>query len=49
MVLKIVNNLNLQIHPRELKPTDPKLVLYAIMIKWLPLSTALLGKGSKNN
>ncbi|XP_035706674.1 elongation factor-like GTPase 1 isoform X2 [Folsomia candida] len=42
MVLKIVNNLNLQIHPRELKPTDPKLVLYAIMIKWLPLSTALL-------
>jgi len=48
MASKIINNLNLQVPPRELKQTDARLVIYSIMSKWLPLSTSVLGNEPKD-
>lgn len=44
MADKIIENLNLQILPRDLKQSDPKGILGTVMNKWLPLSRAILGK-----
>jgi hypothetical protein len=43
LVQKRVESLQLQVHPRDLKQNDAKQVLYAVMSKWLPLSSTLLG------
>ncbi|XP_057380327.1 elongation factor-like GTPase 1 [Daphnia carinata] len=42
MTEKIVQNLQLQINPRDLKHSDPKVQIHAILNKWLPLSDTVL-------
>ncbi|KAM7257836.1 hypothetical protein ACFE04_013577 [Oxalis oulophora] len=42
MLDKVIKMFNLSILPRELQNKDPKIVLQAIMSKWLPLSNAIL-------
>lgn len=44
MTEKIVQNLQLQINPRDLKHSDPKVQIHAILSKWLPLSDTVLRK-----
>ena len=44
MAKKIVQNLQLKITPRDLKHSDPKVQIQAILSKWLPLSEAVLRK-----
>ncbi|KAI9565149.1 hypothetical protein GHT06_008924 [Daphnia sinensis] len=42
MTEKIVQNLQLQINPRDLKHSDHKVQIHAILSKWLPLSDTVL-------
>lgn len=42
MTEKIVQNLQLQINPRDLEHSDPKVQIHAILSKWLPLSDTVL-------
>ncbi|KAI3410272.1 Tr-type G domain-containing protein [Psidium guajava] len=42
MLVKLIKSFNLSIPPRELQNKDPKVVLQAIMSRWLPLSDAIL-------
>ncbi len=42
MTEKIVQNLQLKITPRDLKHSDPKVQIQAILSKWLPLSDTIL-------
>jgi ribosome assembly protein 1 len=44
MVEKIVQSLNLKVLPRDLKHSDPKVQIQAILTQWLPLSDAVLSK-----
>lgn len=44
MTEKIVQNLQLKVTPRDLKHSDPKVQLQAVLSKWLPLSDAVLSK-----
>ncbi|TIC58440.1 translation elongation factor 2 [Wallemia mellicola] len=39
-VNKIINALNIRVHPRELKTRDTKTLLFAIFTAWLPLASA---------
>ncbi|GMJ00303.1 hypothetical protein like AT3G22980 [Hibiscus trionum] len=39
---KVIKSFNLSIPPRELKNKDPKILLQAVMSRWLPLSDAVL-------
>lgn len=39
---KVIEKFNLSVPPRELQNKDPKLVLQAVMCRWLPLSDAIL-------
>ncbi|CAA6667129.1 unnamed protein product [Spirodela intermedia] len=39
---KVIKSFNLSVLPRELQNRDPKLVLQAVMSRWLPLSEAVL-------
>lgn len=42
MTEKIVQNLQLKVPPRDLKHSDPKIQIQAILSKWLPLSDSVL-------
>ncbi|XP_030548839.1 elongation factor-like GTPase 1 [Rhodamnia argentea] len=42
MLEKLIKSFNLSIPPRELQNKDPKVMLQAIMSRWLPLSDAIL-------
>ena len=42
MTEKIVQNLQLKITPRDLKHSDPKVQIQAVLSKWLPLSDTML-------
>lgn len=42
MLEKLIKSFNLSIPPRELRNKDPKVMLQAIMSRWLPLSDAIL-------
>ncbi|XP_030447961.1 uncharacterized protein LOC115670748 [Syzygium oleosum] len=42
MLVKLIKSFNLSIPPRELQNKDPKVMLQAIMSRWLPLSDAIL-------
>lgn len=42
MVEKVIKSFNLQIQARELQNKDSKVVLQAVMSRWLPLSDAIL-------
>lgn len=44
MTEKIVQNLQLKINPRDLKHSDPKVQIHAVLSKWLPLSDTVLRK-----
>lgn len=44
MVDKIVQSLQLKVHPRDLKHSDPKVQVQALLSKWLPLASSVLGK-----
>lgn len=44
MTEKIVKSLQLNVMPRDLKHSDPKVQIQAILSKWLPLSDAVLSK-----
>jgi ribosome assembly protein 1 len=44
MTEKIVQSLQLQMAPRDLKHSDPKVQIQAILSKWLPLSESVLRK-----
>ena len=44
MTEKIVKNLQLNVTARDLKHSDPKVQIQAILTKWLPLSDAVLSK-----
>uniref|UniRef100_A0A7N0TLH1 Elongation factor-like 1 n=1 Tax=Kalanchoe fedtschenkoi TaxID=63787 RepID=A0A7N0TLH1_KALFE len=39
---KVIKSFSLSVPPRELKNKDPKLVLQAVMSRWIPLSDAVL-------
>ncbi|KDP42954.1 hypothetical protein JCGZ_23896 [Jatropha curcas] len=39
---KVIKSFNLNVPPRELQNKDPKVVLQAVMSRWLPLSDAIL-------
>lgn len=39
---KVIKSFNLNVPPRELRNKDPKVVLQAVMSRWLPLSDAIL-------
>ncbi|KAH7542015.1 hypothetical protein FEM48_Zijuj02G0028700 [Ziziphus jujuba var. spinosa] len=39
---KVIKSFNLSVPPRELQNKDPKVVLQAVMSRWLPLSNAVL-------
>ncbi|KAK8486770.1 hypothetical protein V6N11_000258 [Hibiscus sabdariffa] len=39
---KVIKSFNLSIPPRELQNKDPKILLQAVMSRWLPLSDAVL-------
>ncbi|EEF46662.1 translation elongation factor, putative [Ricinus communis] len=39
---KVIKSFNLSVPPRELQNKDPKLVLQAVMSRWLPLSDSVL-------
>ncbi|KAL2620565.1 hypothetical protein R1flu_000770 [Riccia fluitans] len=43
MLNKIIKSMNLTIPSRELQQKDPRLVLQAVMSRWLPLSETVLG------
>ncbi|XVE86557.1 hypothetical protein DITRI_Ditri18aG0042800 [Diplodiscus trichospermus] len=42
MLEKVIKSFNLSVPPRELQNKDPKILLQAIMTRWLPLSDAVL-------
>ncbi|XVF61103.1 hypothetical protein PTKIN_Ptkin08bG0102000 [Pterospermum kingtungense] len=42
MLDKVIKSFNLSIPPRELQNKDPKILLQAVMSRWLPLSDAVL-------
>lgn len=42
MLEKVIKTFNLSVPPRELQNKDPKVVLQAVMSRWLPLSNAIL-------
>ncbi|XP_062082330.1 uncharacterized protein LOC133788753 [Humulus lupulus] len=42
MLEKVIKSFNLSVPPRELQNKDPKVVLQAVMSRWLPLSEAVL-------
>ncbi|PON74116.1 Translation elongation factor [Parasponia andersonii] len=42
MLEKVIKSFNLSVLPRELQNKDPKVVLQAVMSRWLPLSEAVL-------
>lgn len=42
MLEKVIKSFHLSIPPRELQNKDPKIVLQAVMSRWLPLSDAVL-------
>ncbi|GAB2274506.1 hypothetical protein Dimus_009276 [Dionaea muscipula] len=42
MLEKVVKSFNLSVPPRELQNRDPKVVLQAVMSRWLPLSDTIL-------
>ncbi|OMO98297.1 hypothetical protein COLO4_14020 [Corchorus olitorius] len=42
MLEKVIKTFNLSVPPRELQNKDPKILLQAIMSRWLPLSDAVL-------
>lgn len=42
MLKKVIKSFNLLISPRELQNKDPKVVLQAVLNRWLPLSDAIL-------
>lgn len=42
LIEKVVKNYNLSVPQRELQNKDPKVVLQAVMSRWLPLSDAIL-------
>lgn len=44
---KVIKSFNLSVPPRELQNRDPKLVLQAVMSRWLPLSEAVLSMVAK--
>ena len=44
MAEKIVQNLNLKVAPRDLKHSDPKVQVAAILSQWLPLADTVLSK-----
>lgn len=39
---KVIKSFNLSVPPREIQNKDPKVVLQAVMSRWLPLSNAIL-------
>ena len=46
MTEKIVQKLQLKVAPRDLKHSDPKVQVQAILSQWLPLSHSVLGNNS---
>lgn len=42
MLEKVIKSMNLMIPPRDLQHKDPKVVLQAVMSRWLPLSSTIL-------
>ncbi|KAF7833788.1 elongation factor-like GTPase 1 [Senna tora] len=42
LLQKVIKSFNLSVPPRELQNKDPKVVLQAVMSRWLPLSHAIL-------
>ncbi|KAJ6792989.1 elongation factor-like GTPase 1 isoform X2 [Iris pallida] len=42
MLEKVIKNFNLSVPPRELQNKDPKVVLQAVMSRWLPLAETVL-------
>ncbi|XP_021300867.1 elongation factor-like GTPase 1 [Herrania umbratica] len=42
MLEKVIKSFNLSVPPRELQNKDPKILLQAVMSRWLPLSDAIL-------
>lgn len=42
MLEKVIKSMNLTIPPRDLQHKDPKVVLQAVMSRWLPLSSTIL-------
>ncbi|KAL6006404.1 hypothetical protein ACLOJK_037358 [Asimina triloba] len=42
MIKKVIKSFNLNVPARELQNKDPKVVLQAVMSRWLPLSDAIL-------
>lgn len=42
MLEKVIKSFNLSVPPRELQNKDPKVVLQAVMSRWLPLSDSIL-------
>lgn len=44
MTEKIVKSLQLKMNPRDLRHSDPKLQVQAILSKWLPLSDTVLSE-----
>ncbi|XWS41316.1 hypothetical protein CRYUN_Cryun17cG0070900 [Craigia yunnanensis] len=42
MLEKVIKSFNLSVPPRELQNKDPKILLQAVMSRWLPLSDAVL-------
>ena len=43
MVAKMVTSLNVDVPPRDLKQSDCKQIALAVLSRWLPLSSAILG------
>lgn len=44
---KVIKSFNLSVPPRELQNKDPKIVLQAVMSRWLPLSDSILSMAVK--
>ncbi|OMO57092.1 hypothetical protein CCACVL1_25998 [Corchorus capsularis] len=47
MLEKVIKTFNLSVPPRELQNKDPKILLQAVMSRWLPLSDAVLSMAVK--
>ncbi|XP_031385183.1 elongation factor-like GTPase 1 [Punica granatum] len=47
MLEKVIKSFNLSVPPRELQNKDPKVVLQAVMSRWLPLSDSILSMAVK--
>ncbi|KAK4771807.1 hypothetical protein SAY86_013582 [Trapa natans] len=47
MLEKVVKSFNLSVPPRELQNKEPKIVLQAVMSRWLPLSDSILSMAVK--